>query len=367
MVKFSICFIVPFLCLNLGNAQFATPSGTSTPVVAPPNPSASPTANALPGVLGSINASPGKYDEYQSICRFNEYDLPSFEEPQEQQKKIDALNDRIKSTLINPRLKIRLLKEYIDQGKNSEAEKFYQKFKEEKISDVDGKMADAIFALVRKDYKRAESLLASIVLDDGKNKDALEYLAEIYKTDGNYFESAAAYYDLAKLTKENYDLQLCEVLTLDSQHSESDKVCKKAAQKYSTNPYPLIYLAISQREKLNYSDAIQRLKDSLWRKQTEMGFTCLAEIFYIKENYANAVELFNRASKISPNSARAIHGLAWAQFKDKKMTESLETFKLACKKDRRVKAEIRKAFKILTDQKSNMAKQFADLAQNCSD
>ena len=366
MFRFYICFIIPFLCLNLGNAQISVPAGSSTPPTAP-TAVASPSAAAIPGVLASINASPGKYDEYQSVCRFNEYDLPQFQDPQEQQKKLDELNDRIKSTLVNTRLKIRLLKEYIDQNKYSEAEKYFQKLKEEKISDVDGKMADALFAVTRKDFKRAESLLAAVVLEEPKNKDALEYIAEIYKMDGNYFESASAYYDLAKLTKENYDLQLCEILTLDSQHSEADKVCKKAAQKYTNNPYPLIYLGVSQREKLNYGDAIQRLKDSLWRKQTEMGFTCLAEIFFIKENYANAVELFKRASKISPNSARAVHGLAWAQFKEKKLTESLETFKLACKKDRRVKAEIRKAFKILTDQKSNIAKQFADLAQNCSD
>ncbi len=389
MSSLLIFFLNLFLCLNLGNAQVPPP--TSTPVAtpalspapavttisAPPpaaptspvisTPTPAPTTSPVAEILGSINSRPGKYDEYQSICRFNEYDTPAFLDSTQQQKRIDEWKEKIVAAPNSVRLKIHLLKEFIDQGKFAEAENYFSKIKSEKLSESERKTADAVFAMTRHDLKTAEATLSKIILEEPKNRDALEYLATIYKIDLNYFEAASAYYDLIKLTKENYDLELCEVQTLDSQHNDAEKTCKKASQKFDTNPYPLIYLGISKREQLKYSEARQYFKDSLKRKPTEMGYSCLGEIFYIKKTYSGSIELFKWAAKVSPRSSRAILGLAWSQFNDKKRDEALETFKVACAKDRRVAAEIRKAFKSLTEEKSAAAKQYAELAQKCTE
>jgi cytochrome c-type biogenesis protein CcmH/NrfG len=329
-------------------------------------PSAAPT-DPLISIANSVKTSAGKYTEFQSLCRENEFDRVADLTPEEQSKRIEFLQNKIKNTLVTAQLKIRLLKEYVDQKKYTEAEQFYSKLKEEKLTEEDRKTANALFLILKNDLKKAESILSKVVIENSKNIEALIYLAEIYKIDHNYFEAAAAYFDLVKMTKKSYDLELCEVHTLDSQHNEADKFCKKAIQFNQNNPFPYIYLGISRREKLNYDDASSYFKDSIKISKSEMGFSCLAEIYFINENYSLATDFFNRALQTNPRSSRAQLGLAWSQFKDKKIDNSLETFKLACSKDKRIKAEIRRAFKILTDEKSNDSKKFADLAQTCND
>jgi thioredoxin-like negative regulator of GroEL len=337
--------------------------GTSTPTTV-----GSPAANdALMSMVGSVSTPAGKYEEYQSICRNNLYDKVAYADTETQKKRVEDLKLKIADSKTPVIFKIRLLKEYIDQRRSADFESYYSKLKEEKFSEEEGKTVDALFSYYRGDMKRAESTLSGILQENRKNRVALEFLAEIYKADTNYFEAAAAYLDLSKLTKEDVDLELCEIQTLDSQHKDAEKSCKRAAQKLENNPYPLIYLGISQRELMNFEQSARYFKDSIKRKQTEMGYSCLAELFFIKEKYTGASEFFKRALDVFPNSSRALLGLAWAQLKDKKLPESLESFKNACNKDRRIRSEIRKAFKILTEEKSSSARQFADLAQRCTD
>jgi lipopolysaccharide biosynthesis regulator YciM len=363
--RFFLCLILGFsLDIHLAYSQIS-PSAPTVPTDSSATPR--PVANPLGSILSSVQPSVGKYDEYQSICRQNEVDTPAFAAAEIQQKRIDLLNEKIKQTLSANKLKLRLLKEIVDQNKAKEAEQYYVKLKEENLSEEDTKTADALFATIKNDFKKAETILSKILIDNPKNTGALKYLAEIYLLDNNYFESATAYLDLEKLTNEKYPAELCEIYTLDSQYKEAEKFCKKAIQKDNENPYPFINLGISQRERLNYTLALEYFKRSVKIKKTEMGYTCLGELYYIKEKYPTATLLFKQAAKISPNSARAKLGLAWAQLKSKNYTDSLSSFKEACSKNKNSKIEIRRAFKILNSEKSAYAKQFADLAQNCNE
>ncbi len=379
MLKFLIFIFSLFLCINLGYSQTTAPTTSFLPAPTPiqvpliGTPTVNPTATTFetststtPQKTTAGNDSPGKYDEYQSICRQNEYDNVAHATLETRQKRILFLIEKIKKDENPTKIKLRLLKEYIDQMSFVETEKFYIQLKEEKLDNEDIKIADALFETTKKDFKKAASILEKVMITNPKNKVALKYLAEIYKSGRNYFESVAAYLDLEKLTSEDYALELCEVYLLDSQHKEAEKFCKKAIQLYKTNPYPLIYLGVSQREKLNLAEAAEYFKQSLKVKPTEMGFSCLAEIFYIKEDYSNSISEFKKAIDLSPGSARAHLGLAWAQFKNKSYVESLDTFKMACKQNNLLKSEIRKAFKILANEKSNYSKNFADAAQNCN-
>jgi tetratricopeptide (TPR) repeat protein len=414
MLRLTLFSISSFLCLNLGFAQTSvpTPTPSAPPSSAPatsqpsyrggtlaPNPSSSanssssssnPTSPAFPPItitttppsgsgdgssgtptdsllnlVGSVNAGKGKYEEYQSVCRENLFDVPAYLDETVQQQRIDELKEKIKTSKTPMTFKLKLLKEYIDQGKKLEAEQQYASVKAEKTNEEASKIAEALMAWFRQEVNRAESTLAKVVIDNPKNAEALGYLAEIYTANQKYFEAASAYFDLGKLTKENYDLQLCEIHTLDSQHKEAEKFCKKANQALPKNPYPFIYLGISEREKLNLDQAVANFKDSLRRQQTEMAFVCIGEIYFIKEKFNGAIEAFKRAIKISPQSSRAILAMAWAQIKEKKTLDALESFKLACKLNRGVAVDLRRAYKILNEEKSPHARLFAEHAQRC--
>lgn len=394
MFRLSLFLISYLFCLNLGIAQTSVPTQTPEPrptnapgasslpplpvnpgsIVTPPTlPSssgdsstgASTPADDLKNLVGSINAGKGKYEEYQSICRENLYDKPSFLTAEVQQQRIDELKEKIKSAKPAMKYKIKLLKEYVDQGKKLEAEQQYVAIKAEKTNETANKIAEAIMAMFRQDVNKAETTLSKVVIDEPKNTEAMEYLAEMYTAHQKYFEAASAYFDLIKLTKENFDLQLCIIHTLDSQHKEAEKFCRKANQFSDKNPYPYIYLGISQREQTNIDQAIQNFKESLRRQQTEMAFSCLGEIYFIKEKFGEAVKLFQRALKISPKSYRALTGMAWAQIKDKKPMDALESFKRACSLNRNVAVDLRRAYKILNEEKNPQARLFADQAQKC--
>lgn len=316
--------------------------------------------------LNTVTNSPGKYDEYQSICRENLFDTPAFLSTQVKQKRIDDLKEKVNNSKNSVVEKTQLLKEYIDQGKTSEAEQQYASIKSDKSPDQFGKIAEALYAFSKNELNRAQSILATAAIENPKNREILKYLGEIYFKNKKYFEATSVYFDLVKLTKESFDLQLCETYTLDSQYKDAEKFCKKADQSLDKNPFPLIYLGISKREQLKYDEAIQYFKDSLKKNQTEMGFSCLGEVYYIKENYFAASEFFKKAFKAAPTSSRALLGIAWSQLKDKKILESLENFKQACQLNRNVNAEIRKAYKILNEEKSPQARLFLDHAIKCT-
>ncbi len=405
MLRLSLISILQFLCLNLGFAQTSVPTQTTTSQPLPsvrggsvaPAPSDSPFSlngsaqgspafppititttaptsgdnsagtptDSLLNLVGSVNAGKGKYEEYQSICRENLFDVPAYLDEATQQNRIDELKEKIKSEKNPVSFKVKLLKEYIDQAKKLEIEQQFASIKAEKTNEESGKIAEALMSWYRQEVNRAQSTLAKIVIDNPKDAEALGYLAEMYASNQKYFEAASAYFDLSKLTKENYDLQLCKIHTLDSQHKEAEKFCRKANQALQKNPYPFIYLGISEREKLNFDQAIAHFKDSLRRQQTEMAFVCIGEIFFIKQKFNGAIEAFKRAIKISPNSSRAILAMAWAQIKDKKILDALESFKSACKLNRTVAIDLRRAYKILNEEKSPQAKLFAEQAQKC--
>lgn len=389
MLRLSLFWISYFLCLNLGWAQTSVPTASpSLPPTANPSSNLGLPSNgsapvppvsgdtstggggtptdALMNLVGSVNAGKGKYEEYQSICRENLYDTVVYMSSEEQQKRIDELKEKIKTSKSPMTYKIKLLKEYIDQNKKLEIEQQYAAIKAEKTNEQANKIAESLMQMYRKEPGKAEATLAKVLIDDPKNIEALMYIGEMYIKNQKYFEAASAFFDLVKITKLSFDLQLCEIHTLDSQHKEAEKFCRKANQVLDKNPYPFIYLGISQREKLNHALAIQHFKDSLRRKQTEMGFTCLGEIYFIKEKFSGAVELFKRASKIAPTSYRAVVGMAWAQFKDKKTEEALESFKSGCSLNRNVAVDIRRAYKILNEEKSPYARLYAEQAQKCS-
>jgi len=326
-----------------------------------PNPSV-PTTPSVTAPEAGINAP--KYSEFQSACRTHDYDQVQYLPDSLKEKRIQFLQDKIKKESESAKLKIRLLKEYVDQKKLKEAEQLLKEIRPLKISKSDSQYAEALYDFGKGDKKVPRDLLNKILENDPNNVDALKLLAEVYKADNNYFEYTSIYYDLSKITKENYDEQLCEALTLDAHYADAEKFCTRGASE-KKNPLFSIYLGIAARETQNFKEAQRQFTNSINIKETEMGYLCSGELYALQRKNTEAIDAFKKAIELSGQSTRAQLALAWVYFDDKNRTQALEAFKKACSTNKKVATEMRKAVKFLIDEKSDMVKAYVSQSEAC--
>ena len=386
-MKVYVLFFFLLLCFNLSHSQISFPGPSSPappPVVYPPLPSdpVAPILNSTQQIINGVPAAPPstnpatpvpvapvvptpRYEEYQSICRSNEYDIVYFLPDSTKEKRVQLLEEKIKKDPGATKLQLRLLKEYVDQRKIKESEDLLQRLKASKISENEIKTAAAAVFYLKKERKKAKTLLNEILTEQPKNQEALIWLAEMYKSENNYFESSSIYYDLIKDSKVSVEEDLCEVTTLDARYADAEPICLKGLAN-KNSPYFDIYLGIAAREQQKLKEAANYFSSSLKIKETEMAETCTAEIFYMQKKWSAAEERFQKALKISPKSIRAMTGLAWSYFKDKNRDKALEYFKEACRLDKKQGLEIRKAVKFLIDEKSDLSSKYLDQLQRCS-
>lgn len=323
--------------------------------------------SAADTTLGGVKASVGKYEEYQSICRDNEFDTVLYLNDEIKKKRSLILTSKLQGLdKKNNFLQYRLLKELYDQKNSTDFLNYLNAFKAESKTNSEKKIVEAFDLLAKNDLKKAEQTLVKLLADEPKNIDAMRLLAFIFKIDKNYYEANTLYVDLAKLTGESTQEYLCEILTLDSQHLEAEKSCKLAHNEQPRNPFPLIYRGISSREKLNYDESITLFEDSIRIKPTEMALTCLGEVFFIKDKMELAESYFQKSLKLNPKSYRAEIGLGWTQIKNKKIDLALATFKRACLLNKIVKVEIKKVYKLLVEEKNKFAPDFIKILDACS-
>ncbi|MEK6627448.1 MAG: tetratricopeptide repeat protein [Bdellovibrionota bacterium] len=276
------------------------------------------------------------------------------------------LKDKVINTEKNSiKIELRLAKEYLDQDKDAELKSLATDLKKRKLSKLDNEFLNALVAFSENNLISAITILSQLLVDNEANVEALKLLAEVYIADDNYFEASAAYEDLNKLTKNSYLLEFCQAIVLNSLNADGEKFCLQAATQYPNNPFPIIFIGISQRERGDLRRAILSFKKAVALKSTEMGHTCLAEAYFLKENYDLAIEQFKKSIELSQYSQRAVLGLAWAYLKKKNYTDSLATFKRACKMNSKTVIEIRKAFKELNLEKNPEDKNFIKLIEAC--
>lgn len=386
------------VCLNLSHAQTvppitvpslpsvpssikdipSTPSTSAptgpAPAPATPTPPADPLApllnSAAPVAPAGIEKSPEagittpKYIEYQAVCRTHEYDQVQYLSDALKEKRIQLLQDKIKQEPESVKLKTRLLKEFVDQKKMKDAEGILKQLRSMTLSFEESKYAEALYSFGKSEKKAARDGLNKLLAEKPKNVEALKLLADIYKSDANYFEYEAIYLDLTPITKENYDEQLCEVLTLDSRYADAEKYCQRGAAE-NKSPLFSIYLGVAAREKENFKEAQKQFQNSLKIKETEMGLVCSGEIFLMQKNLPAAQELFLKATVANPKSMRAHASLAWSYFNDKKRTEALQSFQAACALNKAAAADVRKAVKVLIDEKSDFVKSYSAQIERC--
>ena len=365
MPKHRISAILPllitFFCLNLSQAQTDPHSEAAAP---------GPLSQVLPSVSGIPTAQPvsldgsskpaasGKYEEYQSICRLNEYDIIKYYPDDLKKRRVDLLKEKISTKSENTiKLKLRLLKEHIDQDDNTSARPL--------IDALDNNILNALIVFSEKNYSSSRTILNKLLNENQNNIEVLRFLAEVYMKVGNYYEASTIYEDLNKLTSNSYLIQLCEHMVLNSANADAEDVCQLAANKFPDNPFPLIYAGVSYREREEHKKAMIAFRKAIKIKPTEMGYVCLAETHYMKGDFSTAIEQFKKASIINSASVRAILGLAWTQLKLKNNTDALDAFKKACYINGKYESEIRKAAKALTADKISDAKLFIQATEAC--
>lgn len=334
-----------------------------------------PATSVLNQTLGTINSTNSqtdpkktgpKYAEYQSICRNNEYDLILYYPDDLKQKRINLLKEKIKgSDDASIKISLRLLKEYLDQNEFAKFKELSVSLQEKKLSNSDTLFLSALQSIVDKNYGVARTSLTNLSVSDPKNIEYLKLLAEVYNKLGNYSESAIIYEDLNKIANNTFLIQQCESLILNSLNADGEKVCKAAAQKFPDNPLPHVFLGISYRERLNLQDAIDSFKKALSIKPTEFGAVCLAETFFIKENFDEAAKHFEEAVKTYSKSIRALMGLAWTNIKNKKYDNAITAFKKACAVNSKYSIDLKRAYKDLSAKKIPEAKKFLEASDTC--
>lgn len=376
-----LLFLFTFFCLSLSQAQTipnttnpdaANPASTSaiSNILSQTTPPKQETPAVPPKPLLDNNGKPivssGKYEEYQSICRTNDYDIIRYYSADLKKKRADLLKEKIAvASEDSAKLKLRLLKEYIDQNESELTKSLVDSLKKEKLSTYENNLLNALISFSLKNYSSTSSTLNGLLNENKDNLEILRFLAEVYIKLENYYEASTIYEDLNKLTNNSYLIQLCEVMVLNSVNADAEKICAQAADKYTDNPLPLIYKGISHREREESKQALMAFQKSLRIKPTEMGYVCLAETYYMKDKFSEAAEQFKNASNISIKSVRAILGLAWTHLKLKNYTVSIEAFKKACRVNGKYESEIRKAAKILGADNISELKLFIQAAEAC--
>ena len=308
---------------------------------------------------------PGRYEEYQSICRKNEYDLPATLSEKQKEIRINNLKNKIKASAKSMTFKYQLLKEYIDQKNKKAAVDYVAELKKEELNSADSIILTQSLSIFEKSKFNAEKELVKITTDNPKNIEALKVLAEIYKSQDKFSDVTTVYEDLAKITKLKYDEQLCEMYVMESYFKDAERYCHSAIKQNPNNPFPYIFLGVLFRETNKENEAAEMFKQSLKLGKTEMALVCLGELSALKKDYKTASEFYRQARQLKPMSSRAVLGQAWAELYANKYVESLTSFKLACGQDKKYLIEFRKAAKYLNERKNENAAKFITESQNC--
>lgn len=387
LFKRGLPLIISLVCLSLSHAQDGGSATTSAATPLPPlpqdlqnvtnsitplAPGANPAPVSVPGTpSGSapakpVEPAPGKFAEFQSICRENGFDQVKDLPGQIKQKRIDLLQKKMTADPKEEiRYSLRLMREHIEQGEPMKAKTIADTLKEKKLEDFDAEYAEAMSEYALGNLNSANKILVKLALEQPKNIELLTLLASVFRDLGNYYEASTIFEDLNKITNNRYLTQLCELTVADAYTAEAEGICLKARTKFPKDPLPLVYLGVTYRERGDLKQAQKYFQDSLDIRKTEMAYSCLGELMDMRKDSEKAAWFFRRAIQLRPESTRAHLGLAWLHIKEKEYKMAHDTFKEACKLDDKVSSEVRRAFKDLSDKPVKEIKLFADLAENC--
>ena len=356
-------------------AAAAAAAGVNKAINSQQTPGATPPAGNGAGEVNSTNilntpTTAGKFEEYLSMCRTREFDKAQYQSPDQYNEKIKELKARADSYIsdkasTNSLEALAVLAELASLEEKKVFDGLATAVKARVLKPQEIAWVNGLISYSKKSYRDARTNLLKALTDDEKNESILKILAEVYKAEGNFYEAGAIYEDLNREKKDAYLPELCETTVLNSLNADGEIICQAAHKKFPNDPFPLIFAGITFRERQDLKKARQYFKTSMDVRPTEMGSICLAELSLMENKPQEAVEFFKSSVQQSPLSKRAVMGLAWSQMKARAYPGALETFKKACQSDRRYEIEVRKAYKLLLEEKYSDAEKFMNLALHC--
>lgn len=171
----------------------------------------------------------------------------------------------------------------------------------------------------------------------------------------NWYDIKLLYEDLvAKVGRRPQHIaKLCEIMTLDGQHTKSIEYCNEGIKLNAREPRNYVHLAMTQKEigkmkeaRANFEKAAKSFSKS------EFAQLAAARFFVEQKNHMAAYTYFKRAVEASPESIPAMFGLAKSSLELQKYEEAHQVLTEACKHDRAAYYEIRQAMTSLRQQKN---------------
>ncbi|MFN3453989.1 MAG: tetratricopeptide repeat protein [Pseudobdellovibrio sp.] len=307
-----------------------------------------------------------KYQEYQSTCR----------SPEDQSKILSTENAKASEQKLlekyNAEKNYKNFEIYfnsiLEQKKFTDAKRILALEKSHFTNSEQTVLESRVFYF-QKNYRSAVAILEKYLADKPEDILALLEAVKAYKMAGNLFEAKSALQDVIKLDKSNYTVliqQLCALEVEDSNHTDAITTCNQAIKANPQSPDPITYLGISERESQNLDKAEKLFLQSISLKPTEFAFSCLAEIYALKNDYDKTLEFYKKSFEENNESPRALNGLALTYYQKQNYQEALNYFVKACKIDKSAMRFFRSAYQTLENAKVKISNDYYQAIQKCN-
>jgi len=364
-----------------------TPTPSGVPVTPSVTPSSPPTT-----VNGKPDTSPPKLNEKDTACK-KRWILPTEEASVQkktdkqleiEKKRVELLKEKIRKNPTQLKLVVRLAKEFYDQGDYEKTglllwkqidrldlndmallakshQKAGQLIDMRKVAELmigkNDKFAESYLLLAQtydlknsKEKELAKNNFIKAIELESNNVEAILKLVEIYYSESNLYEARTLLSDMLKKNPENPQLTsaLCEVLSLDSLHDDTRRVCPQAIRLAPEVVDNYVYNGISYKETETWPEAHKWFQTAVDKFPTsEFALICLAEAQQQKKDTVGAYKSLKAAHQAQPSSNRALLAYAKASFDLKKLDEALEGYAILCARNKNYAVELRRAIQDL--------------------
>jgi tetratricopeptide (TPR) repeat protein len=175
---------------------------------------------------------------------------------------------------------------------------------------------------------------------------AYESLLRSYKKEGHYHDAVTVAQDMQQVFGDTPEIlnELCLLYAHGAFLEKSVETCKLAIQKSPKYARNHVVLGLALKEKDGNSAAAKILQGAAKQfTKSEFAQYAAGELNWERKNAIDALMYFEYAVKADPRSARSQLGLGRVAFEEKKYGQALEGFIQACKLDRTLISDFRKA------------------------
>jgi tetratricopeptide (TPR) repeat protein len=234
---------------------------------------------------------------------------------------------------------------------------------------------DAAFALAGKiqfrlkKEKEALELYKKALELNPKNIGAYEGLIELYESRKNYYELALIYVEMiSRLGEKGQFLsRLCDIYTKDELYDQAKSYCNKAMLKDPSNADNYVNVGIMFRNQKEETAAEQSLKNAAEKFQ-KSAFAQLTygQFLENKKDYLKSYKIYSRCLALESMNEMCLLGHGFSAAQVLKYDESLESYKKACKLNRKNAVQARRVLQILrTEKRSTWIPKYEVLVENC--